>query len=295
MRDRNAAPIQRWISTAFLAVLLVVTLFPFYWVVKTSLTFPKAVYADPTEIFPAQPTFTNYLRVLGFLDPATAVKLGGSGQTLNFLVFLRNSVIVSGLIAVGQVFFSAMAAYAFSRLRFPLRNQLFGVFLSALMIPSIVLLIPNFVLMRSLGWLNTYQGIIAPSFLMTPFAVFFLRQFFLGINRELEEAALVEGAGRIRIFFSIIVPLSMTAVTTLVIITFINSWNDYLWPLLIGKNEEVRVLTVALGIFRQQTPQGSMDWPGLMAGTVLAIIPTVIIFLALGKRILNSIGFTGFR
>ena len=292
MSNRNAADIFIWI---FIALILILTLFPFYWVIKTALTVPKEVYTNPSAFFPAKPTGANYLRVLGFMDAATAVQAGGSGQTLKFLLFLRNSVFVSTLITAGQVFFSAMAAYAFARLRFPFRNQLFGIFVSALMIPSIVLLIPNFVFIRSLNWLETYQGIAAPAFFMTPFAVFFLRQFFLGINKELEEAALVEGAGRIRIFFQIILPLSATAVTTLAIITFIFHWNDYLWPLLVGKKEDVRVLTVALGIFRQQTPQGSPDWSGLMAGTSLAIVPTLLLFALLGKRIINSIGFTGFR
>ena len=272
-----------------------VTLFPFYWSVRTALAFPRGVYSHPTELLPPEPTLGNFERVLGLVDSATAVRLGGSGQTINFFVFLRNSILVSALITVGQTFFSAAAAYAFARLRFPLNRQLFGFYLSALMVPGIVLLIPNFILIKSLGWLNTYQGIAAPAFLMSPFAVFFMRQFFLGMSRELEEAALVEGAGRVRIFFQIAVPLSMTAITTLAIITFIYSWNDYLWPLLVGKSENVRMLTVALGVFRQQGAQNLPDWAGLMAGTTLAILPTLVLFLALGRRVINSIGFTGFR
>lgn len=287
--------VTRAVIVFVIVILLFVVLFPFYWVGRTALTFPRAVYTHPTTFLPPQFSLGNYQRVLGFVDTTTSVMLGGSGQKLNFFLFLRNSVVVSTLITVGQLFFSATAAYAFARLRFPLRNQVFGIYISALMVPGIVLLIPNFILIRSLGWLNTYQGIAAPAFLMSPFAVFFLRQFFLGINRELEEAAFVEGAGKIRIFFQIVLPLSVTAISTLAIITFINSWNDYLWPLLIGKNENVRVLTVALAIFRQQTPQGAPDWAGLMAGTTLAIVPTLALYLLLGKRVINSIGFTGFR
>jgi len=281
-----------WVAVVVIAL---VTLFPFYWAARTALTFPRAVYTHPTAFLPPELTIGNYQRVLGLVDAETSVRLGGSGQKINFFIFLRNSIIVSTLIAVGQVFFSAAAAYAFARLRFPLRRQIFGVYLSALMVPGIVLLIPNFVLIKSLGWLNTYQGIAAPAFLMSPFAVFFLRQFFLGMNRELEEAALVEGAGRLRIFFQIAIPLSMTAISTLAIITFIYSWNDYLWPLLIGKNEGVRMLTVALGVFKQQGAQNAPDWAGLMAGTMLAVVPVLVLFLAFGKRVINSIGFTGFR
>ncbi|MGA2614539.1 MAG: carbohydrate ABC transporter permease [Spirochaetia bacterium] len=285
----------RFLFWAAVVVIVLVTLFPFYWSARTAFTFPRAVYAHPTSFLPPQLTLGNFQRVLGLVDAATAVKLGGSGQRINFFIFLRNSIVVSTLITVGQIFFSAAAAYAFARLRFPLRRQIFGIYLSALMVPGIVLLIPNFILIKSMGWLDTYQGIAAPAFFMSPFAVFFLRQFFLGMNKELEEAALVEGAGRVRIFFQIAIPLSMTAITTLAIITFIYSWNDYLWPLLIGKNENVRMLTVALGVFRQQGAQNAPDWAGLMAGTTLAIVPVLVLFLAFGKRVINSIGFTGFR
>lgn len=285
----------RFLFWASVVVIVLVTLFPFYWSARTAFTFPRAVYAHPTSFLPPQLTLGNFQRVLGLVDAATAVKLGGSGQRINFFIFLRNSIVVSTLITVGQIFFSAAAAYAFARLRFPLRRQIFGIYLSALMVPGIVLLIPNFILIKSMGWLDTYQGIAAPAFFMSPFAVFFLRQFFLGMNKELEEAALVEGAGRVRIFFQIAIPLSMTAITTLAIITFIYSWNDYLWPLLIGKNENVRMLTVALGVFRQQGAQNAPDWAGLMAGTTLAIVPVLVLFLAFGKRVINSIGFTGFR
>ena len=114
---------------------------------------------------------------------------------------------------------------------------------------------------------------------MTPFAIFFLRQFFLGINRELEEAAMIDGAGHRRIFFGLIIPMSAAPIATLAILTYINSWNDYFWPLLVGQQENVRVLTVALGVFRSQTPQGGPDWAGLMAATLIAALPMIILFL----------------
>ena len=155
--------------------------------------------------------------------------------------------------------------------------------------------IPNFILVREMNLLNTYVGIAAPVLLMTPFAVFFLRQFFLGVNREVEEASSIDGASIWTSFVRVVVPMTVPALTTLAIITLISTWNNYLWPLIIGSDESVRVLTVALGIFRSQTPQGAPDWTGLMAGTTLAIIPTFVIFLLLGRRILDSIQFTGFK
>jgi len=188
-----------------------------------------------------------------------------------------------------------MAAYAFARLRFPLRDKIFFLYISGLMVPGIVLFIPNFVLMRNLGWLDTFQGIVAPVFLMTPFAVFFMRQFFLGFNKDLEEAARLDGLGHFGIYWRIALPLSKAPIITLAILTFIQNWNEYLWPFLVGRDESVRVLTVALGIFRSQTPQGAPDWSGLMAGTLIAIIPTLLIFMVLGRRVVDSIQFSGFK
>ena len=130
---------------------------------------------------------------------------------------------------------------------------------------------------------------------MTPYSVFFMRQFFMGINKEIEEAAYLDGAGQYRTFFMIIMPLMQTAVITLAVTIAINTWNDYMWPLIVGRKEDLRTLTVALGVFRSQTPQGQPDWSGMMAGTVLAIIPAFIIYAILGKKIINSIQFSGFR
>lgn len=285
------------LAWAALVLLLVVTLFPFWWMIRTAFTYPKALYENTGSLLPVQPTLINFQRVLGMLDTETAVALGGTGQSINFLRALLNSVIVSVTVVVGQVTFSAMAAYAFARLRFPLRNQLFSLYIAALMVPGIVMLIPNFILVRNVPWLglNTFRAIVAPTVLMTPFAVFFLRQFFLGINREVEEAALIDGASIPTVFTRIVLPITVPALSTLAVITFITTWNNYLWPLVVGKDENVRVLTVALGVFRSQTPQGSPDWTGLMAGTALAIIPTFLVFVLMGRKILDSIQFTGFK
>ena len=285
----------RLLFAALTALALLVTLFPVLWVARMSFTPNKQVLSSAGKLLPTKFTATNYLRVLGLVDPATAISLGGSGQRINFLRFLLNSLIVSSIVTLAQVLSSAAGAYAFARLRFPGRDALFGAYLSALMLPSIVVTIPNFVLVRDLGLLNTYLGIMAPALLMTPYSVFFLRQFFLGINRELEEAARIDGAGKARVFFRIVLPISAASLTTLAVIVFVGQWNDYMWPLIAGKDESVRLLTVALGVFRSQTPQGSPDWGGLMAGTMLAILPTMALFGALGRRVVDSIDFNGFR
>jgi multiple sugar transport system permease protein len=272
-----------------------ITLFPFWWVLRTALSTQRELLASPNTLGPVGFTWINFARVLGQVETSAAVAAGGSGQKLQFFLYLRNSIIVAVLVVAGQLFFSALAAYAFARLRFPLREQVFFLYVTALMIPGIVTLIPNFILIRSLHWENTFAGIVAPSFLMSPFAVFFLRQFFLGINRELEEAANLDGASLFGIFWRIILPISGPPLATLAILTFIGTWNTYLWPFLVGQNESVRVLTVALAVFRSQTPQGAPDWTGLMAANLISMLPTLVLFLILGRKAINSIQFTGFK
>lgn len=281
-----------------IAILVFVTLFPFYWVLRTALTEPNSVYAHAEELLPYNTTLFNFQRVLGMIDPNTLVgqeTSNISAGTINFWIFLRNSFIVSGLITLGQTIFSSMAAYAFARLKFPLRDQIFFLYLTGLMVPAIVLFIPNFVLIRQLGWIGTFQGVIAPFFLMTPFAVFFMRQFFLTLNKDLEEAALLDGASTFGVFWRIALPLISGPLLTMAVLTFIGSWNEYLWPFLVGRDENIRVLTVALSVFKSQTPQGSPDWAGLMAGTVVSIVPTIILFIFFGRRVVDSIQFSGFK
>lgn len=286
---------DKWVQWLLLIVLVVLTLFPFYWALRTALSTQRELLANPESLLPVGFTLDNFKAALGMVSSSDAVAGGGSGRTFEFWKYLFNTALVSTIVAVGQVTFSAMAAYALARLNFPLRNAVFLMFIGALMVPGIVLLIPNFVLIYDLGWIDTYQGIVAPTVLMSPFAVFFLRQFFLGINRDLEEAAWLDGAGYFEVFWRIILPIANGPMITLGIIVFITQWNDYFWPFLVGRGENVRVLTVALSVFRSQTPQGSPDWPGLMAGTLLAALPIMIIFLFLGRRIASSLQFTGIK
>ncbi|MHB8750205.1 MAG: carbohydrate ABC transporter permease [Aggregatilineales bacterium] len=277
-------------------ILIVITLFPIWWVVRTALTSPKTIFDNLSSLLPVQPTTDNFARVVGLLDPAKLIAAGAtniSPGTINFIQYMLHSVVISTIGTAGQIFFSALSAYAFARLRFPGRNTIFYVYLTGLMVPGIVLLVPNYVLIRQLGWVNTFQGIIAPSFLMTPFAVFCIRQFFMSLNKDLEEAARLDGASVFGIFWRVALPLSVGPLLTLGLVTFINSWNDYLWPLLVGQNESVRPLTVALGIFRQQTPQGAPDWTGLMAGALVSVVPIMLLFVFFGRKIVDSIQFSG--
>ncbi|ROS62631.1 multiple sugar transport system permease protein [Frigoribacterium sp. PhB160] len=292
-RGSRAARGRKALGWAALGLVMLVTLFPFYWMLRTSLSTTVSLGSDPGSLLPVDFTLGAYQRVLGLATTQEALAEGGSGASINFWSYLRNSLIVATVTTVGQVLFCSMAAYAFARLRWPGRNLVFAAFISALMVPPIFTTIPNFVTIRELGLLNTYAGIILPTLLMTPFAVFFLRQFFLSISREVEEAAIIDGAGPVRRFFQVILPLGAAPITTLAILTYITSWNEYFWPQLVGRTEEVRVLTVALGVFRSQTPQGGPDWAGLMAATLIAALPILVLFAILGRRVINNIGYSG--
>lgn len=288
----------RWgriLAWTALIALMVITLFPFYWMLRTALSSNTALYTNPGSLLPVDFSWGGFRRVLGMSTPEEAVLEGGTTGSIDFWLYLRNSVIMATVITVGQVFFSAMAAYAFSRLHWKGRDTVFFVFLMALMIPPIFVQLPNFILIRDLGLLNTLVGVILPSFFMTPFAIFFMRQFFLGINREVEEAAKIDGAGRIQVFFRIILPMSTTPLFTLGLLTYVTAWGEYFWPLLVGRAEESRVLTVALGIFRSQTPQTGPDWSGLMAGTLIAALPVFILFVLFGRKLIDNLGYSGVK
>ena len=176
-------------------ILILITLFPFYWMLRTAFSTSKSLFTDPARccrwISPrARSSAFSASRHQRRRKPRVA-----PGQPVNFWLYLRNSIVYATLSTAGQVFFSALAAYAFARLRWPGRDKVFFLFLTALMVPPIFAMLPNFILIKNLGLINTFPGLILPYFFMTPFAIFFLRQFFLGISREIKEAAKLDGAG----------------------------------------------------------------------------------------------------
>ncbi len=276
-----------------MAAIIVVTLFPFWWMVRTALTPAADLYTDNAALLPENPTLINFLRVLGLTSEAQARAAGGSGARLDFGAYLLNSIIYCGLIAVLQTLFCAMAGYAFARLRFPGRDLIFGIIIAALMVPPIFTLLPNFILVKDLGLMNTMAGMVAPTILMTPFAVFFLRQFFLSLPRDVEEAAILDGNGPWGIFWRIAVPMSRGPLITIGLTTTVWAWKDYLWPLLVGRGEDNRLVTVALGVFLQQSPNTQPDWTGLMAASTLSVLPVLVLLIFMGKRLVQSLNFTG--
>jgi multiple sugar transport system permease protein len=292
MRTKTLQP-SRMFAWAVMAAVIVVTLFPFWWMVRTALTPAADLYTDNAGLLPRDPTLINFTRVLGLTTEAEARAAGGSGAHINFARYLLNSVIYCGLIASFQTLFCAMAGYAFARLRFPGRDLMFAVIIGALMVPPIFTLLPNFVLVKDLGLINTMAGMVAPTILMTPFAVFFLRQFFLSLPRDVEEAAILDGNGPWGIFWRIALPMSRGPLITIGLTTIVWSWKDFLWPLLIGRGEENRLVTVALGVFLQQSPNTQPDWTGLMAASTLSVLPVLVLLIFMGKRLVQSLNFTG--
>ncbi|MFC4395477.1 carbohydrate ABC transporter permease [Arthrobacter sedimenti] len=286
---------RRTAAWTLVALAVAVSVLPFYWILRTALSTNGSLAGNATNLLPADFNLGAFQRVFGLQSPEDAVAQGGSGAQIDFWSYLRNSVLFASITTIGAVFFSAMAAYAFARLRWRGRNVVFSLFLATMMVPPIFTALPNFLLIKNLGLLNTMVGLVLPYIFMTPFAIFFLRQFFLNMSREVEEAAMLDGAKHLRIFFQIILPNAAAPIATLALLTFIGQWNEYFWPLLVGQDESVRVLTVGLGVFKSQSPQGAPDWSGLMAATLVSALPVLILFAAFGKKIVNSIGFSGIK
>ena len=291
-RVRRVAP-GRLLAWGLLGLMLFVTVAPLWLVLKTAVTPTADLFAQSAQWWPDAPTSAHFQRVLGLLTPDEAMAHGGSGAQIHFLRAVANSLLFTVCVVVLQVMTSAMAAYAFARLRFPGRDVLFGLFVASMMVPGVVTFIPNFVLIKDLGWLNTLAGMVAPFCLFSAFGVFFLRQFFQSIPRDLEEAAMLEGASPLRIFWSVVLPLASAPIATLCILQGINMWNEFFWPFLVAKDEEQQVLTVALQSFKSQTPQGQPDWTGLMAATALTVLPTIVLLVAFGRRVVESVQFSG--
>lgn len=276
-----------------LAVFVFLSLLPLWMALKIALTYPSDVYTSAASLTPETFTLGNFLRVMGL--PSDIELTASRASPIDFMLALRNSVIYTALTVSGQIFFSALAAYAFARMSFPGRNVLFFAFLAATMIPSMVLFIPNFILVKQLGLLNTFTGLVAPSILMTPFAVFFLRQFFLSSPKELDEAARLEGASQFQIFWRIALPIQRGPIATLGILLAIQSWNEFFWPFLVGRDASVRVMAVALSDFMSQTGRGNPDWSGLMAAIVLSIIPVIAMLVVFGRQIVESLQTSGMK
>jgi multiple sugar transport system permease protein len=207
--------------------------------------------------------------------------------------YLLNSVIQSGVITIGQVVFSILAAYAFSVLVFPGRNQLFYLVLGSLMVPFELVFIPNYQTISRLGWTDTYAGLTVP-FLASAFGVFMLRQFFLTVPKELHDAAQIDGSGNWRYLWQILVPLSKGSIGAFAIFAFLSAWNQYLWPLIITRTVEMRTLQIGIRFFMTNVERGA-DWGAVMAGSMIALFPALLAFLLAQQQLVKGIAMTGLK
>jgi multiple sugar transport system permease protein len=267
--------VGRTLAYAVVTMGAVVMIAPFLWMLSTSFKGGGAIFDYPPTWIPDPITFDNFRRVWTVVD---------------FDRYLFNSMVVAIAVTLGEVFTSALAAYAFARLRFPGRDALFLMYLATLMIPGQVTIIPNFILMRYLGWINTYQGLIIPT-AFTAFGTFLLRQYFLSIPRELEESARVDGASFFQVWWRIIMPLASPAVATLGVFSFMGAWNSFLWPYIMVSTSDMRTLPVAL---RSLQSEYGTEWGMMMAGSLIAMLPMLIIFLFAQRYFVRGIATTGF-
>ena len=254
----------------------VVMAYPFFFMVTTSLKTNQDVFANILAPFGSKLEWSNYTDVL------TKVNMGR---------YMLNTLFVAVCVVAGQVFTSMMGGYAFARINFPGRDIIFRAYLATMMIPFMVILIPTYRLMLTFGWVNTFQALIVP-WLFTAIGTFMFRQFFISMPKELEEAAIIDGASRWRILWRIFAPLSLPVIATQATLSFLYAWNSFIWPLVINQNKSHYVVTQGLADI-----QGGYhaNVPYIMAGSTLVILPTVLVFLIAQRYFVEGIATTGLK
>lgn len=262
---------------AVLSIGLVVMILPFIWMLFSSVKPEAEIRRRPPTWWPETFTLENY---------------AGLFERLNFPLYFFNSVTVAVAVTLGNLIFCSMLGYALAKLDFPGKRTLFVLVLGALMVPGVVTFVPLFVLVSNLGLTNTYPGLILP-FLVAPIGVFLMRQFILSLPDELIQAARVDGAGEFRIFFRVILPLCFPALATLGILTFLGSWNNFLWPLVVAQTEDKYTLPIALALY--SIGQNQTEYGLLLAGAVVVVLPVILVFLLFQRHFVQGIAMTGIK
>lgn len=257
-----------------LGALLIVL--PYVWILLTALKSPDEIFTKPMIIIPHRLRWDNFLEVL---------------KLAHFKRYVFNSFAVTAAITIGELITTVLAAFAFSNLNFKGKDIIFTLLLATMMVPGEVLLIPNFVTLSKLRWINTYKALIIP-WCTSVFSIFFLRQYFLGIPRQLYYAAKVDNCGDFKYLLQIMLPIAKPAVITIALLKIINSWNSFMWPLIVTNNEEMRTLPIVLSKFSNEV---GMDYHILMAASTIIILPMLIIFVLLSKYIINGVSSSGIK
>jgi multiple sugar transport system permease protein/sn-glycerol 3-phosphate transport system permease protein len=276
---RGQQQINRLLSLAAILVFAALLLLPFFWLLSTSLKRPGEVYQFPPVWLPPSPQWGNYVQAL---------------QLVPLHRYALNTFTIVGGVMVGTVFSCSFSAYGFARLRAPGRDLIFMVLLATLMLPGAVTLVPTYLLFNSLGWVDTLLPLIVPAFFGNAFFIFLLRQFYMSVPRELEEAATIDGAGPFRIWWYIMLPLSKPALATVAVFTFVATYNDFFTPLIYLTDDSRRTIAVALSYF-QGSPRVGPQMHLLMAAVALSIIPPLVLFLAAQRYFVRGIVTTGIK
>ena len=267
----------KWWLYLLLTVAVVVVAAPFVWMVLGSLKPTTELRQVPPTWWPQNPSLDNYSQLF---------------SRLSFGTYFANSAIVAVVVTAGNLLFCSMLGYALAMLEFRGKKVVFVAVLATLMIPGVVTFVPLFVLVANAGLVDTLPGLMLP-FLAAPFGVFLMRQFILGLPRDLLDAGRVDGAGELRIFARIILPLCGPALATLGILTFLGSWNNFLWPLVVAQTENTYTLPVALALYSKG--QNSTNYGLLLAGATVVVIPILLLFLAFQRKVIEGIATTGIK
>jgi multiple sugar transport system permease protein len=250
---------------------------PFLWMLSTGLKPEHEVFAFPPSLVPSRLDLTNWLNIFH--------------RVPMFPRYFLNSLIMAAGIVAGRLVVDSLAAYGFARTEFPGRNLLFMLFLSAMMVPSQTLIVPLYIEMSRLHWLNSYQGLIVPGWVHA-FGIFMLREFFLGVPHELEDAATIDGCGLLGVLLRIYLPVSIPALATLSLFSFMGAWNSFLWPLIVATKNEWRTVEVGLAILSVSERQ---NWGLLMAASTMAVVPVLVVFVLVQQRLVEGISLAGVR
>ncbi|MCB0717458.1 MAG: carbohydrate ABC transporter permease [Bacteroidetes bacterium] len=264
-----------------LIALGIVFAIPFLWMFSVSLHDLAGVFADPFRWVPEELRWSNYVDAVSLLP---------------FGRYLTNTVVITVCVLIGTVLSSSLVAYGFSRLRFRGRDKLFALCIATMMLPGQVTMIPLYIGFSKLGWVDTFLPLIVPAFFGSPFYIFLLRQFFLTIPREYDEAARLDGAGKLRIYWSIILPLSRPALATVALFAFLGTWNDFFNPLIYLNSPENATLTLGLNMMKSQVMgTGVTQWHLLMAASLLVMIPNIVLFFVAQKHFMKGIQVGGLK
>lgn len=275
MGDRYAWSV-RLIVHGMLLVAVAITLMPYIWMVSASFKPNADIMTATVQLIPRHPIIDNYVNALVHAP---------------LLQALLNSIIMAVGETVGVVLTSIITAYPLARMNFRGRDAVFLMVMGAMMIPSQVTMIPTFILMKWLGWIDTYQGLIVPR-VLTPVGIFMMRQFLMTLPRELEEAALIDGCGRLRTLVQIILPHLAPATATLAIFTFTASWNEFFWPLIVVQSSEMQTIQMLIAAMKQAE---ATDIGVIMAVITMSVLPTVLIYLALQRYFVQGVAMSGMK